>query len=408
MKPFLILPAFILLLAFTGCDKVIESASSADSAAIPESTTGSVSSSFQAALRGTWSYGLDSIRIELRHDDEVRIITGPIDSMLTLDSLVPGTWTARIGLFAANVSNSDFSDGMWAEDTLEVRAGEAILLDPPLERAYLHRAPSFELESLYDDSLAQPESLAGTWHLRSWTGYDSLPTTTSLTLFRSGFFVGFDGTDSFPGSWGIASNGKISFSRIYLHPWPELDQPLSFGEAGGLQLLKNASFSCVGGLLNLGAATDSTRGTFARTTGSVAQTIHPRHIALLEPTIPDSTTDTTALHLASATLVRVDSTSAYAILTIQASHPGIEIRLLSVEHQHMAQTGGCEPDSNGLLLCWDGLVLVPQKILVVGTDDPGAFYSQVMSTVQVAVPWTALDANIDFVDRSGKTISVSH
>lgn len=141
--------------------------------------------------------------------------------------------------------------------------------------------------------------------------------------------------------------------------------------------------------------------------------------------LPDSLLDTTRLHLANAKLLRVDSGALFATLTIEVPHPGVEIGLLMRSHEKWQGTGGCYTDTTGTTdeplilgndtihpvrptLCWDGIMIVPQNILVVGFDDPIKAYAQVVTTLQVAVPWSALDNYVIFHDRHGDSLSVDH
>ncbi len=136
--------------------------------------------------------------------------------------------------------------------------------------------------------------------------------------------------------------------------------------------------------------------------------------------LPDSLLDTTGLHLANAELLHVDSGIDYATLTIQTSHPGVRIGLLMRSHEKWLPTGGCRTDTSIDLLdggtstpihptlCWDGIKIVPQAILIVGFDDPTVAYAQVVTTLKVAVPWSSLDSFVDFLDRGGDTLSVQH
>lgn len=115
--------------------------------------------------------------------------------------------------------------------------GGTVVLDPPLVSANLSLA-DLKPHQRYPDTDLRPAVFAGIWHLRSWTGSDSLPGGTSLTLYRSGAFVGFDDRDSFPGTWGVDGTGSFSILLVWEHPWPELEPSISFGAAEALASLR--------------------------------------------------------------------------------------------------------------------------------------------------------------------------
>jgi len=275
MRRLQLLSAVVVPVLFSSCDGLVAPAPSRQDSSVTGAARGSIASSFQAALRGTWSFGLDSIRIVLRRGETIRTLSGSLAEPLRADDLQTGRWTAEIAIHPSRTRIDDsVAYGMWALDTIEVAAGGTVSLDPSLISARF-RTSTLEPDTLLPSGTRRPGSLAGTWHIRHWVGPDSLVTGTSLTLFRSGALVGFDGRDSFPGTWGLDSSELLSILPVFEHPWPEWDPPISLGAAEGLLSLSGVRAHATADSLVL-ELDDSLRAVFTREPGDFSQSIHPR------------------------------------------------------------------------------------------------------------------------------------
>lgn len=198
------LPLLALLvgafLPFAGCQ--IDSAASANQGA-----AGTVDFSLPAALRSQVKGVADSLRIELRQGSRYRFASCALDSTVHVSDLESGAWQIEVGLYSADGALHYFG-----ASTVQVTPGKLAHASVTLRPAKGDVDISIHLEDgQYQDTL-RPRELWGTWNFNNWTSTAQKPFPFSFTLDSTGWLVGWNGNDSFSGTWGVV-DGQLVFPR---------------------------------------------------------------------------------------------------------------------------------------------------------------------------------------------------
>ena len=188
------------ILPLAGCDREVEAS---------RTPSGTVDFALPAALRSKVRGVADSLRVELRQGSQVRAASGALDSTIHVGGLEAGAWTIQVGLYSLG--------GVlryYGESSVRVLPGKSARADVTLRPAKGSVDIVIHLEGLQDGDTTHPGAFLGTWNISNWLVPGPLPVQLSFTFDTSGGLVGWNGTDSFAGSWDVV-NGDVYFHKAY-------------------------------------------------------------------------------------------------------------------------------------------------------------------------------------------------
>lgn len=368
------------LLAFAGCDRTVGSSSETPA-------TGAVDFSLPAALRTQVAGSADSLRVELRQGTVLKSRSVAFDSGVRVEGLDAGLWTLSVGLYKAGGALTYFG-----EDSVRILPGQVAKAVVTL----LPATGSVDIVIRLEEKPTDPSPLRGHWFLLRVDAFVVSGKSIPLYLGDSGNVSGSDGCNGISGSYQ-ATAVSIRFGSDFL----STDMYCGIYEtmpSVTRHLVRARSWSISDSDLIL---KDSTGGFLLRY-GRTPPVVPPPPSDWIRL---DSIAGDTAGHVLVG--VRLDTAIASdsgVELSVVLPHPGLTLQLFSLPAFPRGVDTLADP-AVGLKLV--APPMTPSRLLVAGENlHPELSFIQVLTPVQVFVPWSALPAYVQFEDLPGRSITL--